>query len=600
MSAIKKLFWLLLILASAIPARASIAAIYYAPTSAGSNNGTSCANAYAYNDGTNGWTVSGKWGSGSTQVGAGTTIHVCPGTWTFGAGVAGLSVLGSGSSGNPITIIADQGAVTWQSPYFGSPAPFGGCSIGSCLAAIEIYNQNYVTVDGNNGAWLIQNTADGTGLANQVGSMHIYGQGDHIIIRGIDSERVYVNGGAATGASDTGGQYTANIYFNAASTNLAIYNVVANSSRIGILADIGSTTGPNSCPTPNGQIGVTSTPPGPPSGNFGICIYNDTLSDHAWQMNFSGPATANIFACEYGDNTVSNGGTLPGWLNWQYPISVYHQNGIFGYNSSSGSNVPVTMNIYGIYDHGDLGSGSPTAHLSCNTGNNGGCAMTAFNDIVVQTASAQNPGNGVTDQLIGDTVDSSWTYGPFKYYNNTLVGGAFALEAYTNGTNASPKPTFTWENNIWYPTGGAAGGSTWYTYQPNSGNWLTIGTIDYNDYYGANAASGVFVKDGTAYASLSVWATACSCEAHSVLSPPNLSSTYRLNGGAPGIGLGTNLSSLSITALNVDAAGNARPGSGSWDAGAYEFQTTPPPTWNPGVTISGLLPPTNLTATVLQ
>jgi hypothetical protein len=53
-------FWLI-ILALCLPAWASIANIYYAQTSQGANNGTSCANSYAVSDGTNGFNIAGKW-----------------------------------------------------------------------------------------------------------------------------------------------------------------------------------------------------------------------------------------------------------------------------------------------------------------------------------------------------------------------------------------------------------------------------------------------------------------------------------------------------------------------------------------------------------
>jgi tripartite-type tricarboxylate transporter receptor subunit TctC len=46
--------------------------IYYAQVASGSNNGTNCANAYAYNDGTHGWNT----------LTAGNTGHICTGNWT--------------------------------------------------------------------------------------------------------------------------------------------------------------------------------------------------------------------------------------------------------------------------------------------------------------------------------------------------------------------------------------------------------------------------------------------------------------------------------------------------------------------------------------
>ncbi len=64
---------------------ASAADIYLADSARGTVDGSSCANARA-------WTYfnsAGNWGSGSTQIGPGTTVHLC-GTITASAGGGGL------------------------------------------------------------------------------------------------------------------------------------------------------------------------------------------------------------------------------------------------------------------------------------------------------------------------------------------------------------------------------------------------------------------------------------------------------------------------------------------------------------------------------
>ena len=87
----------------------SAADIYIAPSAAGSANGASCSNAYAYTF----FNTAGNWGSGASQIGAGTTVHLCSGTYSLtGGNNNGLSFQGGGTSGNPVTLIADQGAVT--------------------------------------------------------------------------------------------------------------------------------------------------------------------------------------------------------------------------------------------------------------------------------------------------------------------------------------------------------------------------------------------------------------------------------------------------------------------------------------------------------
>ena len=572
MKALKALLVFLLMAGSA---RASISAIYYGPTSAGSANGTSCANAYAYNDGTNGWTVSGKWGSGGTQIGPGTTLTVCQGTYTFSNGGNGLAVLNSGTSGGGyITIQGDPaGTVTFQAGYLGSGNPFStNCGpASSCQGGIQIYQQNYIIVDGGKN-FVIQNTSNGTGLTNSTGSTGVFVTGaDHVIIRGLNILNIYQNLGSSPSATDSGGIATENIQVLGPSTNIAIYNNTINSSRIGISSTTDTSTGPNSCPTPNGTIGVTANPPGPPTGNWGTCIYNNTLSDHAWMIQSSG-YVENIYANEWGDNTVSNGGTLSGWLNWQYPATYYHQNGWFGFGGFSPSGGVIAY-LYNNYSHGDLGQGSPTGHMSCNSDGTTLCSMIAFNNIIVQTSSSANPGDVNQDQLFSIYIPSGTTgFGPFSFYNNTLSGGAYAVQIYTQNSGQTNVATFNWQNNIW--SVGSLGSQAWYTNESNGGTVMTVGTINHNLYYNGRTSGGAWQLNNSTYSSLSAWQAACSCDASpSTVAAPNLNSSYVPNTGSPAIGLGTSLTGLSITALNSDAAGVAR---STWDAGAYQYSTPPP------------------------
>ena len=152
------------------------------------------------------------------------------------------------------------------------------------------------------------------------------------------------------------------------------------------------------------------------------------------------PTVENVYANEWGDNTVSNGGTLPGWLNWQYPTDIYHQNGWFAFSSGSST---VTGYLYNNYSHGDLGAGSPTGHISCNSTGSSGCSLIAFNNVLVQTGSSQNPGDANKDQLFSVYIPTYATIGPISLYNNTMIGGSFALQIYTQSTSQTNAATFT-------------------------------------------------------------------------------------------------------------------------------------------------------------
>src|ERR1700721_1147452 len=129
-------------------ATASANDIYIAQNATGSATGADCANAVA-------WSAIGS----SANWVEGNTLHRC-GTYNVPVNGTGITALGNGSSGNPITIFFEPGA------NLTSPA----MSIG-----INVNGKSFITIDagplnsGNlNGT--IQNTANGYGLANQVGA----------------------------------------------------------------------------------------------------------------------------------------------------------------------------------------------------------------------------------------------------------------------------------------------------------------------------------------------------------------------------------------------------------------------------------------------
>jgi hypothetical protein len=139
---------LLLVLGISLSLRGSAASIYIAQTAAGSANGADCADAYAYSF----FNTGGNWGSGSTQIGPGTEVHVC-GTWSGSAGQQFLTVQGSGTSGNPVTIHFETNAIM-EAPYFSGTS-----------GAINVGANSYITVDGGTNG-IIENTLNGTAGAS--------------------------------------------------------------------------------------------------------------------------------------------------------------------------------------------------------------------------------------------------------------------------------------------------------------------------------------------------------------------------------------------------------------------------------------------------
>ena len=81
--------------------------IYLAQGGSGAANGADCADAFStsfFNSGSN-------WGSGQSQIGPGTTVHLC-GTITGSAGSTGLTFQTGGASGRPIVLVFESGRVS--------------------------------------------------------------------------------------------------------------------------------------------------------------------------------------------------------------------------------------------------------------------------------------------------------------------------------------------------------------------------------------------------------------------------------------------------------------------------------------------------------
>ena len=155
--------------------------IYIAQNASGAASGSDCADALAWS----------AFGSSANWV-AGNTLHIC-GTYNVPVNGTGITVLGNGASGNPITIFFEPGAVITSAAM----------SLG-----ININNHSYITVNGGplisgalNGT--IQNTANGYGLANQVSSPEcVYNSGSNVTVEYINCHNLYVTTPADNSGND--------------------------------------------------------------------------------------------------------------------------------------------------------------------------------------------------------------------------------------------------------------------------------------------------------------------------------------------------------------------------------------------------------------
>ena len=103
----------------------------------------------------------------------------------------------------------------------------------------------------------------------------------------------------------------------------------------------------------------------------------------------------------------------------------------------------------------------------------------------------------------------------------------------------------------------------------------------YVDLGSFNGDRNTFSYVGKSYQTLDQWKSVCRCDGNSKFVTPaqiHLSSSGQLLAGSAAIGAGANLTSLvpaSMSSITTDIIGAPRPGSGSWDAGAFQTGSTP-------------------------
>ena len=208
--------------------------IYIAQNATGANNGADCGDAYGltfFNDSSN-------WGSTSGKVGPGTTIHLC-GTFSASAGSSEyFTFQGSGTSGSPITLIADQGTISVTAAYWSGKV-------------IDVGSNSYITVNGANNL-TIQAAANGTQLANH--------QGGGVYNAFLDNCTVQNN--SATSPSSGAGIYD-NSYLYTVRNCIVVYNYSPSGTFDNYFPQGGS--GPTfsySCtsPTPSGTGNLNVNP----------------------------------------------------------------------------------------------------------------------------------------------------------------------------------------------------------------------------------------------------------------------------------------------------------------------------------------------------
>ncbi len=520
-------------------ASASATNVYIAQSAVGVADGSSCANARAYTF----FNSASNWGSGSAQIGPGSTVHLC-GIFTFAAGATGLAAQGSGASGQPITIHFEAGAIL-QAPDFGS----GG-------AALRLSNLSYITVDGggtgNAGAGtfvpsgIIQATLSGTAGAACIGGPCTQNNGStgiaagnatNITIKNLLIRSMYLRTSYADQAPDWSSYFCISAFPGA--TNLLIDNNVMTDS-----GEIIAATGSNMI-IRNNDISNT----------------NHGLSTGLAAVSYS---RAYIYGNHFHDMTSWDAGS-------PYP---YHHDGIHFFQNP-GPGFWDQVYIYNNQFDGDIGEGN-TGWIYMETTCCTGGKIYIFNNVAALPPTRSSPG------VIG------FYSGNIFFANNTVFGGS-----YTNGGVAcdighNDATIATWQNTI------CQGQSVSFNVQPSSAVSGTT-AID-NNLVGDGSSFGNqqnYSYQGNNTQSLTTWQGialigAVTHDTHSRLTVNlmlNVDGT--LQAGSPAIAAGANLFSVcsgqaipGLGALCSDKIGKTRPALGNWDVGAYNsgtgVQLTPP------------------------
>ncbi|MGA2844816.1 MAG: choice-of-anchor D domain-containing protein [Candidatus Acidiferrales bacterium] len=495
-------------------ASAQTQSIYIAATAQGAGTGADCADALPYTF----FNSSSNWAGSFTtgKISPGTTVPIC-GTITASAGASGfLAFQGSGTSGHPITLQFTAGAVL-TAPYWGTNG------------AIYSNGNNYITVDGNN--------LGGTVTASANGTTNIY---VHTCVWVTTGSNPLVN------CTDEGGYNTYSIWINGGSNSTITGNAV-NDAHWGLTFTFNSGT-----TSSNDQI-----------------TYNTGFNlDHG------------VFTADNNSNATITGfvidhNNITGGQNWDDISDQNHHDPIHISTNSTGTTMPAPQ-----ISNNTILTGASFQGIHANTaiyiaGGCSGCTngsgitgANVFNN-VIRSGFTGTIGSITCQPIYGTAAIAMYGLNGLAA-NNTIYGSSTSACSQGNSCIQYLGAGTIQQNNV-------CQGFSLFTI--NDGG-STLGFSNYNDVYGTGTTP--FHAVSTYYA-LASW-QACTSGCQTTAGAPDLNSTtanpllntssvppYQLtNSGSAAWQKGTNLTSLGVAALDIDANGVARPATGNWDMGAYE------------------------------
>jgi len=391
----RRLIPILVLLFTALPAGAKD--LYFAANQAGTGTGTACSTAKPVS-----WLATlANWGTGTSQVGAGTTVHFC-GTITGTPGQQLIVVRASGTSTAPVTFKWEPNAVL-TAPYW------------SAMGAIYASGRSYIVFDGGaNG--IIRNTANGTGRAYVKDSRAIYADNcTSCTVKNLTIADMYVRTSSADVAVT---QNSINCVHFINANNLTITHVTCHDAGWAFAGE---------------------------GNNLTISYCNLYNIDHGLAFGAAGKTSGfQIF-----NNHIHN------YVNWDSATNVYHHDGLHLWGRTGGtvtngaiynnvfdgdSGVNITAHIYlqdsiqgvAVYNNVFLVPANRTIQAlwfaaASTTGMPGGSATgnSAYNNFISAGGHAQGTALFVQSQL------------NFSAHNNILMGGQSDISLQGGGTLSS-------------------------------------------------------------------------------------------------------------------------------------------------------------------
>jgi hypothetical protein len=562
---------LILLVLTVVAASSASAANIVFISQAGGGAGTSCASpqsAAYFNNATN-WSATPT----GVQIGPDTVVHLC-GTFTGAGGGSMLIFQASGTSGHPITLLAESGV--------NMTATFWGALSG----AINTNGKSWIVLDGGaTGAaansvistamgvftpkGTIQNTANGEGLANRQITTQIYAANcNNCVIKNWVLANAFIN--VRNTQTPIGGAVTQMSAITYTGQNGLITNNYIHDCGWCILDNYG-----------NGDTGL----------EFSLNkIFN---YNHGLMLAASSAVAATNPALRFHDNQLLDN------LIWETIVNpatatscTYHLDGIhmFGVAGSSIDGVYVYNNYFGglvsacftsfVFAEG----GGSSSHVVNSAFWNNIFDATLSNQITLGGAGCSNC--GVSDGWVGLFSSSS----SIKFLQNTFL---FAnRNDGTQGWNIGSVTNLLFQGNV---SNGAVAGN-------NIGNLTSTPVSQVNrNHYGSACilSNNCFIFNGSFMGSFATW------KANSGFDPNSLTSTFTgilLNtdgspqANSPVLGLAPNntalCSGLLVTLCSSTTKGGAvtnpvaRPAIGNWDAGAYQSGSVVPPNAPTGLSAS--------------